>query len=920
MYYPLPAPVRLLDTRGNASGVGSPNACTINNSQPITGGTAIVQKGRDICTIPANAVAITGNITPVPTPTNPPSYGYLTLWPSGATQPIIATTNYGTNELINNVFTAGVGADNNFNIYSSHNTHVVIDVSGYYAPPTTAGMYFHPLPKPVRLLETRQGQASCYNRNAPLGSNATHTQLARVTCDGATIPAAATSIVGNATVINPANPFNGYITLWPANASQPLVASGNYTVGATVNSPFTVGLSPAGEFTIFTTSQTDLTVDILGYYSPQATDVNGAGLLFTPLDHPVRLLETRPDYPGYPLTGCFRSYAPRNANQEYIQPARGTCDSLVVHASAQAIVGNATVVFPQGNGYLTLWRTGLTRPILPTASNYTTGQILNRYFTVALGASDGAFKNYSLQTTDLVIDVVGFFAPSPTVALTRAPSSVQAGSTTKITATWSATGGPTTSADWIGLYVEGASDGNFVAWRFTETNASNGSLEFNAPLYSGTYEFRYFLSDGFTRVATSLPINVSGPDFALERLDPINRVGEPGEDLLSGNYNWHLPLISLPGRAGLDLNLGLTYNSLVWTKAGGYITFDPDYGSPAPGFRLDFPVIEPVAYYRYDPPNPPTPFLMLILPSGRRVELRKNMAGGGAAEIYESVDSSRLRLKIHPLQSGQTAQEMTLHTPDGTKMLFQRTDPGYRCNKITDRNGNYISATHNSATGAITTVTDTLGRVINFKYDGFNHLKKIYRCINNVAIGTAGSCNDNDPNQVDYTWAMFEWPQGKRILNPTFQSGLIPQFDLEGYPMFDKVILNDGTYYKFSYAPPGQPTTFGQLRQIEYFTPPGGPLTTPLNFLFYNFPTTSQSDCPRFTHRIDFAFNWTTSTRSYTFNQTALCADCISGQVVLPDGPNGTPGTTITETYAKNGWLATRVIDKVSRQRNCQRR
>ncbi len=38
-------------------------------------------------------------------------------------------------------------------------------------------------------------------------------------------------------------------------------------------------------------------------------------------------------------------------------------------------------------------------------------------------------------------------------------------------------------------------------------------------------------------------------------------------DLGSRNFNWSLPLLSLRGRAGLDLHLALTYNSLVWTKA-----------------------------------------------------------------------------------------------------------------------------------------------------------------------------------------------------------------------------------------------------------------------------------------------------------------------------------------------------------------
>jgi len=47
---------------------------------------------------------------------------------------------------------------------------------------------------------------------------------------------------------------------------------------------------------------------------------------------------------------------------------------------------------------------------LAASSNLNAGQVFNRHFTVGLGA-DGAFKMYSLLTTDLVVDVSGFFAP-----------------------------------------------------------------------------------------------------------------------------------------------------------------------------------------------------------------------------------------------------------------------------------------------------------------------------------------------------------------------------------------------------------------------------------------------------------------------------------------------------------------------------
>lgn len=72
------------------------------------------------------------------------------------------------------------------------------------------------------------------------------------------------------------------------------------------------------------------------------------------------------------------------------------------------LADNVTVVNAQG-GYLTIWPSGVVRPLV-SSSNYQTGQNFNRHFTTGLGV-DGRFNLYASATTDLVIDVAGFFAP-----------------------------------------------------------------------------------------------------------------------------------------------------------------------------------------------------------------------------------------------------------------------------------------------------------------------------------------------------------------------------------------------------------------------------------------------------------------------------------------------------------------------------
>ncbi len=52
------------------------------------------------------------------------------------------------------------------------------------------------------------------------------------------------------------------------------------------------------------------------------------------------------------------------------------------------------------------------------------------------------------------------------------------------------------------------------------------------------------------------------------RVDPRN---QPGNGMLSRDTSWSVSLLSLPGRAGLDLGLALSYSSMVWTRSGPYI-------------------------------------------------------------------------------------------------------------------------------------------------------------------------------------------------------------------------------------------------------------------------------------------------------------------------------------------------------------
>jgi hypothetical protein len=89
---------------------------------------------------------------------------------------------------------------------------------------------------------------------------------ARITCDGITIPAAATAIVGNATVTGALG--NSFITLYPNGQPRPPVSNLNYVTGQTVPNAFTIGLGSDGQFRIYSSAGTHFIVDLNGYFAP----------------------------------------------------------------------------------------------------------------------------------------------------------------------------------------------------------------------------------------------------------------------------------------------------------------------------------------------------------------------------------------------------------------------------------------------------------------------------------------------------------------------------------------------------------------------------------------------------------------------------------------------------------------------------
>ena len=345
-------------------------------------------------------------------------------------------------------------------------------------------------------------------------------------------------------------------------------------------------------------------------------------------------------------------------------------------------------------------------------------------------------------------------------------------------------------------------------------------------------------------------------NFSAARIKLRNETGQEGVDLGSGNFNWSLALLSLPGRAGLDLNLTLFYNSLVWTKDGFFIKFNADLGSPAPGFRLGFPILQ----RRFLNSQTGIHAYLLMLPSGGRVELRQI-----GTNNYESQDSRYTHL------DDSNPNALVVRTTDGTQFTFTPVtiNNEYRCTKIKDRNGNYISATYNTTNGHLLTIKDTLNREIIFDYDGNNNLQAIRQ--------TWG--------QTTHLWATFYY--GQVLVAPAFSAGLLVNGPNNNYTtVLTQVNLHDGSYFTFNYN-----DAFAQVKRINHYAAD----SHLLSYTSYNVTSSSgQTDCPRFTERREWTEHWNNGNEAIT--NYSVATDNSGAQQTAPDG------TIYKELYGSSGW------------------
>jgi hypothetical protein len=310
----------------------------------------------------------------------------------------------------------------NVTVTTAYGTSSIISTDQFtYLIPITGDAYT-PI-NPQRLADTRCSTTPqpsyCSLENLPT-ANATLTSLAGGASENVTvtgidgIPSNATAVVINVTAVDMSG--NGYLTIYPQDATPAVVSSLNWTASSgVVTNLVTVPVNTSnGEITVTNggSGNVDYVVDIEGYYAPAGNTSAG---LYNPVT-PSRLADTRCNETSPPayITSSYCASLP-STNSKLTTLGTGQIENVTVtgvggipSSGVSAVVLNLTAIDPTHAGYLTVFPTGATKAVVSTV-DFNEGETVANRVIVKVG-SNGQISIYNfLGNTNFTIDVSGYY-------------------------------------------------------------------------------------------------------------------------------------------------------------------------------------------------------------------------------------------------------------------------------------------------------------------------------------------------------------------------------------------------------------------------------------------------------------------------------------------------------------------------------
>jgi hypothetical protein len=375
-------PVRVFDTRvGN-----SPDALRAVAKLPVSGGYVLEVQMTDLAgSVPAEGVgAVSLNVTS----TRSGAAGFITVYACGARE-TISSVNFTAGATVGNAVITPVSADGTVCFYSSTPTDIVVDMNGWYV----AGGGFTAV-GPKRVFDTRPGESPDSLRDVTTTRLAANTMMeVRLTDLAGFVPGSGVGAVSlNVAVTQPE--ADGFITVYPCG-TRSLVSNINYAAGQTVANAVIAPVSSTGTVCFYSLAPTDLVVDINGWFE--------AGSAFKAIG-PQRVFDTRPGASPDALRDVTKTKLAANTMMEVkVTDLAG----YIPVDGVGAVSLNIAVTGPEAAGFITVYPCGTRAEV--SSLNYAAGQTVANS-VIAPVSSTGTVCFYSPVTTDLVVDINGWFA------------------------------------------------------------------------------------------------------------------------------------------------------------------------------------------------------------------------------------------------------------------------------------------------------------------------------------------------------------------------------------------------------------------------------------------------------------------------------------------------------------------------------
>jgi hypothetical protein len=202
------------------------------------------------------------------------------------------------------------------------------------------------------------------------------------------IPANAQAYLLNLTAIP--HTTLGSLSVWASGQNQPSVSTLYAPTGVQTSNAAIVAAGDSGAVSVYARDDTDLLLDVNGYFAPPGT----GGLRLFALA-PCRVVDTSMP-PGSPPLYGFTAF---NV---------GASSCLAGRQGAQAFVLNATVAPPAALGYLILWGDTQTIPLVSTLTSLDGAVTSNMAIVPSMY---GFIQAFASDPTYLILDISGYFAP-----------------------------------------------------------------------------------------------------------------------------------------------------------------------------------------------------------------------------------------------------------------------------------------------------------------------------------------------------------------------------------------------------------------------------------------------------------------------------------------------------------------------------